>query len=433
MHDDTPSDSAAPAPPPDGRSRGNAAGGGLRVVILDVDGVIFRGNFFVHLSRHMGIDVLLAALRDAFLFNIGSLPLTGLLARSFARLRGLPAEALRTVFEAMPRAPHARETVAALKAAGLRVLILSSGVPDALVKRLAEELGADEGAGIDVAVAGGRLTGAIGGDLAREDGKTAFVQAWRTARGLPWRAFAAVGDDDNNLGLMERAGLSIGVRATFGVRRRADILIESADLQDILPPVLHGHAGPPELVPRSELVRRGIHAMAFVWPFLALPNPPAAAALLTAAMLAYTVSEYFRLNGFSVPLIGAVTRHALRARETRRFAFAPLALGFGVLTCLEFPAPVSYVAIGVVAFGDGMASIVGRFWGRLPLPWNRRKTVEGTLAGFAASLCVCLVWLPWPAALLVALFAALLESLPFGDLDNAIVPVAAGLLCLALR
>ena len=147
MHDDTPSDSAAPAPPPDDRSRGSAAAGDLRVVILDVDGVIFRGNFFVHLSRRMGIDVLLAALRDAFLFNVGKLPLTGLLARSFARLRGLPAEALQCAFDAMPRAPNARETVAALKAAGLRVLILSSGVPDALVKRLAEELGADEGAG----------------------------------------------------------------------------------------------------------------------------------------------------------------------------------------------------------------------------------------------------------------------------------------------
>ncbi len=428
-----PGEPAASAPPPDDRSRAGADGGNLRAVILDVDGVIFRGQFFVRLSRHMGIGALLAALRDAFMFNIGRLALAGLLTRSFARLRGLRAEALHTVFEAMPRARNARETIAALKAAGLQVLILSSGVPDALVKRLAEELGADEGAGIDVAVADGRLTGAIGRGLAQEDGKTAFVQAWRAARGIPWRAFAAVGDDDNNLGLMERAGLSIGMRATFGVRRRADVLIESNDLQEILPPILRRPAAAPAVLPRVELVRRAIHAMAFAWPFLALPNPPAAAAILTAAMLGYTISEYFRLNGLSVPLIGAVTRRALRPHEHRRFAFAPLALGFGVLMCLEFPEPISYVAIGVVAFGDGMASIVGRFWGRLPLPYSRRKTIEGSLAGFAASLCVCLVWLPLPAALAVALCAAFLESLPFGDLDNCIVPVAAGLLCLALR
>lgn len=433
MHDQTPGDTAAFAPAAHAGARPGAAGGGLRAVILDVDGVIFRGQFFVHLSRRMGIGALLAALWDAFLFNIGRLPLARLLARSFARLRGLPEETLQAVFNAMPRAANARETIAALKAAGLHVLILSSGVPDTLVKRLAEELAADEGAGIDVAVADGRLTGAVGGGLAREDGKTAFVQAWRAARGLPWRAFAVVGDDDNNLELMERAGLSIGVRATFGVRRKADVLIEGADLQEILPPVLHGRAGPPVFAPGSELAHRGIHATAFAWPFLAQPNPPAAAALLTAAMLAYTISEYFRLNGLSMPLFAPVTRRVLRPRETRRFAFAPLALGFGVLLCLQFPPPVSHVAIGVVAFGDGMANIVGRFWGRLPLPWNRRKTAEGSLACFFVSLGVGLVWLPPPAALLVALCAAAVESLPLGDLDNTVVPVAAGLLCLALR
>ena len=84
MHDQTPGDTAAFAPAAHAGARPGAAGGGLRAVILDVDGVIFRGQFFVHLSRRMGIGALLAALWDAFLFNIGRLPLARLLARSLS-------------------------------------------------------------------------------------------------------------------------------------------------------------------------------------------------------------------------------------------------------------------------------------------------------------------------------------------------------------
>ena len=52
-----------------------------------------------------------------------------LLERSYSRLRGLPADALRRVFDEMPRTKAAQETIALLKARGFHVLLLSSGVP----------------------------------------------------------------------------------------------------------------------------------------------------------------------------------------------------------------------------------------------------------------------------------------------------------------
>lgn len=92
-------------------------------------------------------------------------------------------------------------------------------------------------------------------------------------------------------------------------------------------------------------------------------------------------------------------------------------------------------AWGVLAAGDGFATIVGRSIGRVRWPWNPNKTVAGSVAfviaaaPFAAFLgCFVsrgsfLEWLgPCAAA---ALVGALVESLPLSLDDNLTVPLAA--------
>lgn len=93
---------------------------------------------------------------------------------------------------------------------------------------------------------------------------------------------------------------------------------------------------------------------------------------------------------------------------------------------------------GILAFGDGMASIVGRGLGGPGLPWNSSKTVSGSLAYFlfgglgAAILLVHTLgvqgkpvegaWL-LAVSLATALLAAAIESLPLGIDDNLTVPL----------
>ena len=120
----------------------------------------------------------------------------------------------------MAIAPHAAEAIAAMRAAGRRVILLTAGVPDPLVKDLAAALGADLGAGMRLEVKDGRLTGRISGELARTNSKLEFVARLVEREGIPWRNVAAVGDDRNNLPLMRRAGVSIGFHAEYIVRRR---------------------------------------------------------------------------------------------------------------------------------------------------------------------------------------------------------------------
>ncbi|MDD2755801.1 MAG: hypothetical protein PHS80_09770 [Methanothrix sp.] len=79
-------------------------------------------------------------------------------------------------------------------------------------------------------------------------------------------------------------------------------------------------------------------------------------------------------------------------------------------------------AIVALAAGDSAATIFG-ILGTHPLPHNRRKTMEGSLAFFVFSLPACL-FVGWMGIALAAV-AAIVESLDTPVDDNLLIPFAA--------
>jgi uncharacterized protein (TIGR00297 family) len=152
-------------------------------------------------------------------------------------------------------------------------------------------------------------------------------------------------------------------------------------------------------------------------------------------------------NAFLLPRYGG--RWLWRAAEVERgsapgIVLYPLAVG---LLVLAFGARLEVAAAtwGLLAFGDGMAALVGAAGGRSnPLPWNPRKSWAGSLAYLvcgAAAAAALLLWtapgrysagFALAAAAAAAAVAALLESLPLGLDDNLGVPLVAGLLLFCL-
>jgi len=115
------------------------------------------------------------------------------------------------------------------------------------------------------------------------------------------------------------------------------------------------------------------------------------------------------------------------------------------------PLWVTGAGVLVLSWGDGLAALVGRAWGRHPLPttWSH-KTWEGTVALVVASTLVLLaffigflapedgvtaawLWSQSCRALAIALVLAVVEGICPWGLDNLVVPVAAtGLVWLIL-
>jgi dolichol kinase len=89
---------------------------------------------------------------------------------------------------------------------------------------------------------------------------------------------------------------------------------------------------------------------------------------------------------------------------------------------------------GVLAFGDGMATIVGCTTGGPRLPWNTRKGLYGSLAFVLFGTLGAAALIAWtrgvgfvpalPLAASLALACAVAESLPLPVDDNITVPLA---------
>jgi dolichol kinase len=86
-------------------------------------------------------------------------------------------------------------------------------------------------------------------------------------------------------------------------------------------------------------------------------------------------------------------------------------------------------ALLIMALGDGMSTIIGRK-GKIKLPYNRKKTLEGTLAFFAVSL----VGYPFVGSIIipVAAIAAVVEGLDLPMDDNLTVPIVLTILFLVI-
>jgi dolichol kinase len=180
---------------------------------------------------------------------------------------------------------------------------------------------------------------------------------------------------------------------------------------------------------RTEILRKSIHFLIALSPSMAAISRPATVLILMIGTLGYTFMEYLRLSGIKVPVISSITSMASRSRDHGRFVMGPVTLGMGaLLALLLYPSPVAAIAIYALAFGDGFASLVGKFFGRIRPAFLLGKSVEGSLACFAAVLVTAYAVCGSVQIAFIAAFTAMVvEALPLEDYDNLALPVTVGM------
>ena len=126
----------------------------------------------------------------------------------------------------------------------------------------------------------------------------------------------------------------------------------------------------------------------------------------------------------------------MRAEEDTRPMGASYFLIGSVVTAAAFPRDVAVVAMLFLSFGDPIATLVGRWRGRVKV-WS--KTLEGSLS----CLAICLLagtlsasfWESPQLGVVVvgAFFASICEMLPLHVNDNITIPIGAGASMLAAQ
>jgi dolichol kinase len=180
---------------------------------------------------------------------------------------------------------------------------------------------------------------------------------------------------------------------------------------------------------RTEVVRKAIHFLIALSPSMAAVNKPFTVSFLMAGTLSYALMEYLRLCGVKIPVISSLTRMASRSQDIGHFVMGPVTLGLGaLLALLIYPSPAAAIGIYALAFGDGFASLVGRFFGTRRPTFLCGKSVEGSLACFAAVLIAAYgVSGDMRIAMAAAVTAAAVEALPLKDYDNLVLPITVGM------
>lgn len=178
----------------------------------------------------------------------------------------------------------------------------------------------------------------------------------------------------------------------------------------------------------KELFRKSIHICSSLVPFfLKLAYWPVIG-LLIAAVVLYTISEILRSHNIEIPLISKITEIAARKRDENHFVLGPVTLVCGILAA-AFLLPLDCARVGIfaLAFGDGLASLMGKLFGKITIPGAHGKTAAGSLtcffAVFVSTFCCCGCCF---TSLIVALCAMFIEALPLADFDNLLIPPVIG-------
>lgn len=205
---------------------------GIRVVFLDCDGTLTRvKSSWQYLHERLGLWDELA---DSFQrrFRAGEIGYDEFCRRDAELWKGLPAERVCEVLSEIPYYPGVKETMKALREAGIETVILSTGL-SFLVDRVREELGITRAIANELIVEGGALSGDVRINV-QHDHKGHWVRRMLDEAGFGREEAAAVGDGEGDLTMFEEVGLAIGYHPSEAILPALDHALNDGSFTDVL-------------------------------------------------------------------------------------------------------------------------------------------------------------------------------------------------------
>ncbi|SEJ03075.1 phosphoserine phosphatase [Arthrobacter sp. yr096] len=193
-----------------------------KLLIMDVDSTLIQQEVIELLAEHAGKREEVTAVTEAAMR--GELDFAQSLHARVAVLAGLPAAVVDSVRHEVRLSLGAAELVAAFKAAGHVVAVVSGGF-NQILGPIAQELGLDYWIANELEIVDGALTGKVLGAVIDRAAKEKYLRAWAAAEGINLEHTIAVGDGANDLDMLNAAGIGVAFNAKPAVRAAADAVI----------------------------------------------------------------------------------------------------------------------------------------------------------------------------------------------------------------
>jgi phosphoserine phosphatase len=205
----------------------------FKLVVMDMDSTLITIECIDEIADMQGLKPQVAEITEAAMR--GEIEFRESLTRRVALLKGLDAVALQRVYDERLRlSPGAERMLDAVKAAGLKTLLVSGGFTF-FTDRMKTRLGLDYTHSNLLEIESGRLTGRVVGSIVDADEKKNTVERVCKELGISTRQAIVMGDGANDLKMMAISGLSVAFRAKPIVRAQADVALNFVGLDGILP------------------------------------------------------------------------------------------------------------------------------------------------------------------------------------------------------
>ncbi|WP_346927072.1 phosphoserine phosphatase SerB [uncultured Arthrobacter sp.] len=193
-----------------------------KFLIMDVDSTLIQQEVIELLAAYAGKRDEVTAVTEAAMR--GELDFAQSLHARVAVLAGLPADVVDSVRAEVKLSLGAAELVAAFRAAGHVVAVVSGGF-NQILQPIAEGLGLDYWVANDLEITDGALTGKVVGEVIDRAAKEKYLREWAAREGIPLAQTIAVGDGANDLDMLGAAGIGVAFNAKPAVRAVADAAV----------------------------------------------------------------------------------------------------------------------------------------------------------------------------------------------------------------
>jgi phosphoserine phosphatase len=202
------------------------------LLAMDMDSTLITIECIDEIADMQGLKPQVAKITEAAMR--GELEFRESLKRRVALLAGLDASALQRVYDERLRlSPGAERMLAAVRAAGLKTLLVSGGFTF-FTDRMKARLQLDTAHSNRLEIVDGKLSGRIEGDIVDADEKMRAVRRMCSELGVESSRAIVMGDGANDLKMMGIAGLSVAFRAKPIVQSQANVALNFSGLDGIL-------------------------------------------------------------------------------------------------------------------------------------------------------------------------------------------------------
>jgi len=177
---------------------------------------------------------------------------------------------------------------------------------------------------------------------------------------------------------------------------------------------------------KKEYLRQLIHASGIFIVFLSWFFSPINLILILIAIVIFIIILFRIDRHHKIFIISSLLNRCKRKDDEKGFVYFFLGI---ILTIyfFQFDMAVVNAAIIIFLFGDSASTIFGKKYGKMRLPFNKNKTVIGSVAFFAVAFIGALTQVPVIPALFGAIAGAITEAYSPVD-DNIPIPLISALI-----